>query len=268
MKGGRHGAGATRTSARGEWIYGRRPVLESLRAGRRLFHELLVLRGSAHGDADDAEIAETVALADGLKVPVSRTERRDFDSILGEVNHQGVALRVGGYPYGDFDRLLRSLEDDPESLVLVLDHIEDPQNLGSLLRSADAAGVAGVVLPEDRAALVTPAAVRASAGAAEHLNVIRTVNLARAMEDLKKAGCWITGLDWGDDARPYTETDFRGRCAIVVGNEGRGIGRLVREKCDFIAFLPMRGAVASLNASVAGAIALFEAVRQKSSGSR
>lgn len=255
------GNGAPHREGRGEWLYGRRCVIEALRAGRRDMMELRLARGPRRDEGPETE--EMLALARGAHVAVSFVERRDIDQLLGDVNHQGVALRAHGYPYGDMEQLLRAVEDDPATTVLVLDHIEDPQNLGSLLRTADAAGVAGVIIPEDRGALVTPAASRASAGAAEHLCVVKVVNIARAMEELKEAGCWITGLDWGDDARNYTDVDLAGRVALVVGNEGHGIGRLVREKCDFIAQIPMEGRVASLNASVAGAIALYEILRQK-----
>ena len=161
------------------------------------------------------------------------------------------------------EELMAEVEDDPEAVVLILDHIEDPQNVGSLLRTADAAGVKGVIIPEDRSAGVTPAAVRASAGAAEHLCVVKVVNIVRAIEALKEQEVWVTGLDFGDDAKDYADIDYKGRCGLVVGNEGRGISRLVREKCDFIAMLPMVGAVSSLNASVAGALVMYEALRQK-----
>ena len=247
----------------GDWIYGRRPVVEALRAGRRQFRELRVLDAALRDGSGDTDLREICAIASDCGLRVIRTARRDLENLLGPVNHQGVALRAGGFAYGDFDQLLRAVEEDPEAIVLVLDHIEDPQNVGSLLRTADAAGVAGVVIPEDRSAGVTAAAVRASAGASEHLCVVKVVNLVRALASLKEAGCWITGLDWGDDAKGYTEVDYKGRCAIVVGNEGHGIGRLVRDNCDFIAQLPMRGGVASLNASVAGGIVLYEALRQK-----
>ena len=265
MKGGRGHADnrGPRPSGRGDWLYGRRPVMEALRAGRRAFYELHVLEGALRADAGDTDLAEICDLASAAGAAVVRADRRAFDNLLGPVNHQGVALRAGGYPYGDFDQLLRAVEEDAQATVLVLDHIEDPQNVGSLLRTADASGVAGVILPEDRSAGVTPAAVRASAGASEHLCVVKVVNLARALDALKEAGCWMTGLDWGDDARDYTAIDFRGRCGLVVGNEGHGIGRLVREKCDFIASLPMQGQVSSLNAAVAGGIALYEVLRQK-----
>lgn len=245
------------------WLYGRRPVLEALRANKRCFYELRILGSALKDNSGDTDLYEIRNLASASNVAVIISERRDFDNLLGDVNHQGVALRAGGYPYGDFVQLLNAVEENSEAIVLVLDHIEDPQNLGSLLRTADAAGVMGVVIPEDRSAGVTAAAVRSSAGAAEHLCVVKVVNLARAVDELKEAGCWMTGLDWGDDAKMYTDVDFKGRVGIIVGNEGHGISRLVRDKCDFIAMLPMLGQVSSLNASVAGGIVMYEAVRQK-----
>ena len=154
--------------------------------------------------------------------------------------------------------------------MIVLDHLEDPQNVGSILRTACAIGATGVILPEDRGCGVTPAAVRASAGASEYLKVAHVVNLVRAMKQLQEAGMWFTGLDWGEDAKNYTDIDFKGRAGLVVGAEGDGITRLVRETCDFIAVLPMPGEIESLNAGVAAAICMYEMLRQRSlrSGSR
>ena len=244
----------------GEWIYGRNPVVEVLQAERRTLSEV-ILPPAEKNEADEIAWIRQVARQMGLVV---RTEdRRRLDQLTHGGHHQGVAIKTTGYPYVGFDEILRDVEEDENATVVVLDHLEDPQNIGSVLRSACAAGVTGVIIPEDRGAGVTPAAVRASAGASEYLKVARVVNLVRAMEALKKAGMWMTGLDWGDDARDYTAIDFRGRCGLVVGNEGHGIGRLVREKCDFIASLPMQGQVSSLNAAVAGGIALYEVLRQK-----
>ena len=213
------------------------------------------------GDSD--EFLEIKDYARQVGLTIQPVDRPRLSSILGDINHQGVALRTGPYPYVDLDDILSAVRDDPASTVVILDHIEDPQNVGSILRTADAAGVCGVIIPEDRAACVSPAAVRASAGASEHMNVAKVVNLVRAIEKLKEAECWITALDFGDDARNYTDIDFTGRCAIVIGNEGSGVGRLVRENSDFVAMLPMMGEVSSLNAGVAGGIALYEVLRQK-----
>jgi 23S rRNA (guanosine2251-2'-O)-methyltransferase len=245
--------------SKGEWIYGRRPVMEVLRAKRRHIYEAVL----PSGGRDSPDVAELRALLLAAGVPLHALQRQELDALSAEGNHQGVALRVGGYPYISLEQIAHDVRQQPQALVLLLDHIEDPQNVGALLRSAEAAGITGIVLPEDRAAAVTPAVVRASAGASEHLRVARTVNLVRAMKTLQEAQLWLAGLDMGDDARLYTDIDFKGRMGIVVGAEGQGLGRLVRESCDFIARIPMSGQVASLNAGVAGAIVMFEAVRQR-----
>ena len=149
---------------------------------------------------------------------------------------------------------------------MVFDHLEDPQNVGSILRTACAAGVTGVIIPADRSCGITPAAVRASAGGSEHIRVSRVVNIVRAMESLKEAGVWMTGLDFGEGAKPYTSIDFRGKAGLVVGAEGSGLSRLVRSTCDFVAELPMPGGFESLNAGVAAGIALYEILRQRGCG--
>ena len=179
------------------------------------------------------------------------------------MHHQGVAAKTTGYPYVGFNEILRDVESDENALVVILDHLEDPQNVGSILRTACAVGATGVIIPEDRASGVTPAAVRASAGGAEHVNVAHVVNIVRAIEDLKEAGAWMTGLDKCYGARDYTTVDFKGRVVLVVGAEGKGLSRLVREKCDFIAQLPMPGGFESLNAGVAAAVAMYEVLRQR-----
>lgn len=246
-------------SERGDWIYGRRPVLEVVKSGKRhLYEAALPLEGR-----DAPEVAELRGLLVKLGVPFKALEREELDALCEGGNHQGVAVRTGGFPYISIEQVVHDAKEDPNALVLILDHIEDPQNVGSLLRTADAAGVTAVLLPEDRASGVTPAAVRASAGASEHMRVAKVVNLVRAMQELKECGVWITGLDFGPDAKAYTRVDFKGRVGLVVGSEGQGLSRLVRENCDFIACLPMKGRVESLNAGVAGAIALFEIVRQR-----
>lgn len=250
-------------TSKGDWLYGRRPVVESLRAGKRHFYELRVREGLLRNGGEDPELVELSECAQRAGIPFTTVQRDDLDQLLGPVNHQGVALRVGSFPYVGFDQIVHDVKENDQATVLLLDHIEDPQNVGSLLRTADAAGVTGIVIPEDRSAGVTAAAVRASAGAAEHLRVAHVVNLSRAIDELKELGCWITGLDFGEDAKEFTEIDYKGRCGLVIGNEGKGIGRLVREKCDFIAYIPMVGAVSSLNASVAGGIVMYEVLRQK-----
>lgn len=257
--GGRDGGRRDAPGERGEWVYGRRPALEVARSERRHVYEAVLPEEGR--DAPDVVALREVLLRRGI--PTRNLGRDALDDLCEGGNHQGVALRVGGFPYISLDQVLHDVRENADAVVLFLDHIEDPQNVGSLLRTAEAAGVTAVVIPEDRAAGVTAGVVRASAGAAEHVRVAKVVNLVRAMKDVQEAGAWITGLDVGADARAYTAVDFTGRVGLVVGGEGRGVSRLVRESCDFVACLPMRGQVASLNAGVAGGIALYEILRQR-----
>ena len=244
----------------GEWVYGRNPVEEALAAGRRTAMEIILPPASPD---EDEQLKVIRAEAASRRLVIRTAERAQLDKLTRFGNHQGVALKTTGYPYVGFEELVEEVENDENALVIVLDHLEDPQNVGSILRTACAVGATGVVIPEDRACGITPAAVRASAGGAEHIKVAHVVNLPRAMESLKKAGVWLTGLDWGDDAKNYTDIDFKGRVGLVIGAEGRGISRLVRENCDFIAELPMPGGFESLNAGVAAAVAMYEVVRQR-----
>ena len=243
-----------------EVLYGRQPVVETLRAGRRQVFKLML----AHGVRATGTVDEALALASRSGVPLQEVERSALDRLGSEAHHQGLAAEVSGYPYVELSELVEAARRGGEApFLLLLDHLLDPQNLGSLLRSADAAGVHGVVIPGRRAASVTPAAVRASAGAAEHLRVALVTNLVRAMESLQAQGVWMAGLDMGSEAQEYTAADLRGALGLVIGGEGTGLGRLVRERCDLMIRLPMHGRVASLNAAVAGAIALYEARRQR-----
>ncbi|MBQ3290086.1 MAG: 23S rRNA (guanosine(2251)-2'-O)-methyltransferase RlmB [Kiritimatiellae bacterium] len=245
----------------GEWLFGRNPVEEALAAGRRTCSEVVLPPASPDEDGQIRRIRDE-ARARHLTI---RTMTRDqLDRLTRFGHHQGVALKTSGYPYVGFDEIVAAAEADENAIVLVLDHLEDPQNVGSILRTAAAVGVTGVVIPEDRACGITPAAVRASAGGVEYVRVAHVVNLPRAMKALQEAGVWITGLDWGDDAKPYTKLDFKGRAGLVVGAEGTGLSRLVRETCDFIGVLPMPGGFESLNAGVAAAVALYEIMRQRS----
>ncbi len=244
----------------GEWIYGRNPVEEALAAGRRTATEIVL--PPAYPDEDD-QIRRIRDEARARRLVVRTMERDQLDRLTRFGHHQGVALKTTGYPYVGFEEILAVVREDENALVLVLDHLEDPQNVGSILRTACAVGVTGVVIPEDRACGITPAAVCASAGGAEHICVAHVVNLVRAMESLKEAGLWFTGLDWGEDARPYTKVDFKGRVGLVIGAEGAGISRLVRTNCDFIAELPMPGGFESLNAGVAVGVTLYEVLRQR-----
>jgi 23S rRNA (guanosine2251-2'-O)-methyltransferase len=243
-----------------EILYGRQPVRETLRARRRQIFKLLV----ASGVKPRGIVAEILSQAEQANVPVQTVDRRELDRLGGEASHQGLAAEVSGYPYVELPALLEAAQKaDEPPLLLLLDHVQDPQNLGSLLRTAEAAGVHGVVIPGRRAAGVTPAAVRASAGAAEHVYVTQIPNLVQAMTQLKAAGVWLAGLEARPEAQLYAQADLTGPLGLVVGSEGQGLARLVRESCDYLVRLPMHGQVESLNAAVAGAIALYEARRQR-----
>jgi 23S rRNA (guanosine2251-2'-O)-methyltransferase len=181
-----------------------------------------------------------------------------LDDATHGANHQGLALDAGEYEYTTLDEFARA-----PGAVLALDHLQDPQNFGTLLRAAEAAGVAGILIPQDRAVAVTPAVVNASAGAVEHLAIARVPNLARALDELKQRGRWVVGLDSGAGAGDLYATDVPTPVALVVGAEGTGIGPNVLRRCDLRLSLPMRGRVASLNAATAGALALFELLRRE-----
>jgi 23S rRNA (guanosine2251-2'-O)-methyltransferase len=230
-----------------EIIYGIRPVVEALESGRRKVFEIIEAVGNE-------EVAKA-ASARGVEVKLTSRQRVE-DLARGGV-HQGVAAHVEPYPYSGLGEILSA----PEPLVLVLDGVTDPRNLGALLRAADGAGASGVVVPKDRAVGVTAAAVKASAGASEHVLVARVTNLRRALDTMKEAGLWIYAAEAG--GTPYTELDLAGAVALVLGSEGRGVRRLVREGCDGTVSIPMLGGVESLNVSVASAVLLYEARRRR-----
>jgi 23S rRNA (guanosine2251-2'-O)-methyltransferase len=243
-----------------EWICGRQPVRELLLAGRRRVFSMQVVTTVR----PTPEIDECLALAQRKGVRIDRVPPSEFRIPDGDAHHQGLAVEAAPYPYTPWDELLLQLRRSATPpFILALDHIQDPQNLGSLLRTANALGVHGVLIPVDRASGVTPAAVRASAGAAEHMVVAQVVNLVRSMEALKKEELWFTGLEKWEGSKPLHTMDFKGPVGLVVGSEGYGLGRLVRETCDFLAEIPMQGQVGSLNAGVAGAIAMYEIQRQR-----
>lgn len=238
-------------------IYGVNPVLEALRAGS--VREVHLTR------RPDARVAEIERLAASGGVRVVRTTPEALAALCGVTQHQGVAARL------ETARRRWTLRDLVEGvaspLVVVLDGVEDPQNVGAIVRTADAAGVTGIVRQERRSAALNAAAAKASAGALAHARIVDVVNVVRAMEELKERGVWLVGLA-GDGAQPYDAVDYRPPTAIVLGAEGEGLRRLVREHCDFLARIPMRGHVSSLNVSVAAGIVLYEAVRQRSTPAR
>lgn len=243
-----------------EWLFGRQAVHESLRAGRRHPVRLLLLEGAARASIID----EITAAAQQQHIPIEKCSRQIIGRILGHEEHQGVALETSGYPYTDIHTMLDLAHTRQEPpLLLLLDLIQDTRNLGGLLRTAEAVGVHGVVIQERRAAGVTPATVNTSSGAVEHLHVAQVTNLVKEIERLKVADVWIAGLEDMPGARHYTEVNMILPLAIVVGSEGAGLRRLVRERCDWLMAIPMRGQINSLNAAVAGSLALYEALRQR-----
>lgn len=241
-----------------EWIVGRNPVYEVLRAGRRNFFRLHV----ATGVEEKGRLSEILRMAAGHKVPVVRVGRQQLDG-LGEGN-QGVGLEVSAYPYCALADILECAEERQEPpFVLLLDLLQNPQNLGTLFRTAEAVGVHGILIPARRAAGVTPAVVHASAGASEHLLVAQG-NLAQAIDTLKQdANAWVMGLEGGPQAKPYHEVRMDGPLALVVGSEGEGMRDLVRRLCDVLVSLPMLGKIESLNAAVAGSIVLYKALADR-----
>ncbi len=234
-------------------------VREALEAGRAL--ERIVIARGRHGE----RLEEIVRLARARNVPVRFEERSQVDRLAGTQEHQGVVALAAARPALALEDLLRAAQKDAgKGLLVLLDGVEDPHNLGAVVRTALAAGAQGVVIPERRAAGLTEAVARAAAGALEHLPVAQVGNLARAMEKLKEAGFWLVGLD-ERAPKPYTEVDFAGAVGIVLGGEGKGLHELVRKRCDFVVSIPTTGPVRSLNVSVAAGVVLFEAVRQRRS---
>jgi 23S rRNA (guanosine2251-2'-O)-methyltransferase len=242
---------------KGEWIYGRQAVREVLRAGRRSVFLLRV----GEGAREQGVLAEILGLARRKNLRVEKVAADVLDSLGG--NHQGVALQAEEYPLEPIEDILSRCEQaGPEALLLVLDQIQDPQNLAALLRTAEAAGVQGAILPLRRAAGITPAVVNASAGAVEHLPVAQA-NLAQAIGEIKRRGIWVAGLDADPAAESLLEADLTGPLALVVGSEGEGMRPLVRKSCDRLLRLPMRGRIQSLNAAAAGSAALYLVLRQR-----
>jgi len=242
-----------------EILYGRNAVHEALLADRRRCEGLLL----AEGARESGTLAGILQLAAERHIAVKQVNRRQLDA-LGPVNHQGIAAQVEAYPYVEAGATLALARQRNElPLLLLLDSLQDPQNLGTLLRTAEVVGVHGVVIPRHRAAEITPAVSNASAGAVEHLQIAQVTNLVRTMEELKEQGVWVVGLENLPEAQDYHQTDLKMPLALVVGSEGHGLSRLVRERCDLWIKLPMRGQIGSLNAAVAGSIALYEIVRQR-----
>lgn len=243
-------------------LYGVHPVEEALRAGRRKFDHVLVAR-----ERQDDRLARLVAACREAGVRVRQEPREQLTQVAGTTAHQGVVAMVRAAEFLAIEDLFEAAEPGASRLVLALDGVEDPQNLGALLRVADGAGVDGVVVTERRSAPLSPVAVKASAGAAEHLRIARVVNLVRALEELKEKNLWVIGLDERGTS-DYDQFDLTGDCVLVLGREGAGLHDLVRRNCDHLLRIPMAGGVSSLNVSAAGAVVLYEAARQRRAKAR
>lgn len=236
-------------------LIGRNPVMEALKSGRGVT-KLIVLRDA------EGSVKKILGMAHDKNIPVQAVDRAVLDRAACGGPHQGVVAHVSDYEYSEVSDILElAAEKNENPFIIILDGIEDPHNLGAIIRTADAAGAHGVIIPKRRAAAVTATAEKAAAGAASYVHVARVTNISQTIEELKKAGVWIAAVDM--DGELYTEADFTGAIALVTGSEGSGISRLVKEKCDFCVSIPMKGGVNSLNASNAAAILMYEAVRQR-----
>jgi 23S rRNA (guanosine2251-2'-O)-methyltransferase len=239
-------------------IAGRKPVMEALKA-RTPIEKILVMQGVRGGIIEEIRIAARQA-----NVPVLDIRREEFRALADETVSQGViALTPPRKQFMSLDELLSLVRGQAQTgFILILDEIEDPQNLGALIRTAECAGVQGIIVPKHHSAPVGSATIKASAGATEHMAIAEVTNIVNAMEDLKKEGFWIAGLE-GSGTTLYTAADYSGPIALIVGNEGKGIRRLVKEHCDYLVSIPVLGKVSSLNASVAGALVMYEVLRQR-----
>jgi 23S rRNA (guanosine2251-2'-O)-methyltransferase len=251
----------------GAQLYGIAPVLEALRAGQRPIERITIAEGTRHH-----RLRELMEMARRLGVPVRYAPRIDLTRSVGTgANHQGVVATVAAASYADADALLDALASrvgtTDQPLAVVLDGVEDPRNLGAILRTAECAGVHGVFVPERRAAGLTETVAKAAAGALEHIAVARVTNLARLIEQLKERNIWTVGTS-GDAPMSYTAWDWTQPSALFLGGEGEGLHRLVRERCDALVSIPLRGQIESLNVSVAAGIVLYEAIRQRAAAQR
>ena len=238
-------------------IAGRNSVGEALKSGRPL-NKLLIAKGERQGS-----LGELVSLAKEKGVLVQEVEPQRLAQLAPGQRHQGVVAMASPVEYAEVEDILAAAESKGEApLIVVLDELEDPHNLGAVLRSVDAAGAHGVIIPKRRSCPLSTTVAKTSAGAVEYVPVARVANLAQTLDKLKKAGVWVAGCDM-DGTENYFEASLKGPLALVIGGEGRGLGRLVKEHCDFLVRIPMQGHVNSLNASVACSLVLYEAVRQR-----
>lgn len=240
------------------YVEGRNPVIEAIRGGREI-DKILIAKGSEQGS-----INKIIGMAKDKKIVIQYVEKAKLDSMSETKAHQGVIALVTPYSYVEVDDIIKAAEDKNEDpFIIILDEIEDPHNLGAIIRTAECGGAHGVIIPKRRAVGLTPVVIKSSAGAVEHMNIAKVSNIASTIEELKKRGIWIYGADM-EGKHEYFQKDLTGPIAIVIGSEGKGIGRLIKEKCDFLVKIPMKGKVSSLNASVAASVMMYEVLRQRS----
>ncbi|HLU22574.1 MAG TPA: 23S rRNA (guanosine(2251)-2'-O)-methyltransferase RlmB [Bacillaceae bacterium] len=239
-----------------EWIAGKNPIIEALKSERDI-NKIWIAEGAQKG-----QMQVILKLAKQNDVLVQYVPRQKIDQLSKE-NHQGVIAQVAAYQYAEIDDMFNlAAEKGEDPFFLILDELEDPHNLGSILRTADAVGVHGIIIPKRRAVGLTATVAKLSTGAIEYIPVVKVTNIARTIEELKERGIWVFGTD-AKGSQDYRRMDVTMPMALVIGSEGKGIGRLVREKCDFLVHLPMSGHVTSLNASVAAALLMYEVYRKR-----
>lgn len=238
-------------------IEGRNPVMEAIKADRTI-DKILVLRGEKEGS-----IVKIIAMAKEKGIVIQEVERAKLGQLSQTGAHQGIVAFVSTYDYVEVEDILNAArEKDEQPFIIILDEITDPHNLGSVLRSANAAGAHGVIIPKRRSVGLSAVVAKSSAGAIEYVLVAKVANIAQTIDSLKEKNIWVVGAD-ADGQKVYYESDLKGPVALVIGSEGEGIGRLVKEKCDFLVKVPMKGRISSLNAGVAAAVLMFEVVRQR-----
>lgn len=238
-------------------IEGRNPVLEAIKAERTI-DKLFIVKGEKEGS-----ILKIIAMAREKGIVIQEVERAKLDQLSQSGAHQGVVAFVSTYDYVEVEDILKAARDKGEQpFIIILDEITDPHNLGSILRSANAAGAHGVIIPKRRSVGLSAVVAKSSAGAIEYVPVAKVSNIAQTIELLKSENVWVVGTD-ADGKKIHFDSDLKGAIAIVIGSEGEGIGRLIKEKCDFLVKIPMKGQISSLNAGVAGAVMMFEVVRQR-----
>lgn len=235
-------------------IVGRNPVTEALRSGREI-DKLMV-------SSEEGSMKKIIALAKERRIPVMKVEKSAIDRIAEGKAHQGVAAYVSAYAYAELEDIFRIAEERGEDpFIIILDNLEDPHNLGAIMRTAECAGAHGIIIPKRRACGLTEVVAKASAGAIEYMPCVKVTNIAQAIEELKERGVWVAACDMG--GQEYYKADLKGKLAVVIGSEGFGISRLVKEKCDFVVSMPMVGRITSLNASNAAAVIIYEVRKQR-----